>query len=93
MLVGHSNDEGDKTVSGLLALPIPIVWFIYFVVVEAAYGATLAHQGLHLKVLTVDKKEIEFKEALKRHLLDPIDIFVFGIPTIIVIKIQTSINA
>lgn len=86
MLVGHDNDEGGKTVNGLLALPIPIVWFIYFVVIEACYSATLAHQGLYLKVLTVDRKEIEWTQALKRHLLDPIDILFYGIPAIIAIK-------
>lgn len=86
MLIGHDNNEGGKTVSGFLALPIPIVWFIYFVVVEAFYGATLAHQGLYLKVLTVDRKEIEFIQALQRHLLDPIDILLYGIPAIIAIK-------
>lgn len=86
MLVGHDNEEGGKTVNGLLALPIPIVWFIYFVVIEACYSATLAHQGLYLKVLTVDRKEIEWTQALKRHLLDPIDILFYGIPAIIAIR-------
>ncbi|KAA9035911.1 RDD family protein [Ginsengibacter hankyongi] len=53
MLAGHNNDEGGKTVNGLLALAIPAAWFIYFVVIEALNGATLAHQGLDLKVLTI----------------------------------------
>ena len=86
MLAGHDNNEGGKTVNGLLALIIPTVWFIYFVVIEAINGATLGHQGLYLKVLTVDRNEIEFTQALKRHLLDPIDIFIYGIPAIIAIK-------
>jgi uncharacterized RDD family membrane protein YckC len=86
MLAGHDNDEGGKTVNGLLALAIPTAWFIYFVVIEALHGATLGHQGLDLKVLTVDRNEIEFTQALKRHLLDPIDIFIYGIPAIIAIK-------
>ena len=86
MLFGHDNDEGGKTVNGLLALVIPLVWFIYFVVVEAIYGATFGHQGLDLKVLTIDRKKIEFTQALKRHLLDPIDIFFYGIPAIVAIK-------
>jgi len=74
MLVGDDNNEGGKTVSGFLVLPIPITWFIYFVVIEAYYSATLAHQGLYLKVLTSGRKEIEWDQALKRHMLDPIDI-------------------
>lgn len=86
MFFGHDNDEGGQTVSGLLALPIFIAWFIYFVVIEAFYGATLGHQGFNLKVLTLNRKDIEFIQALKRHLLDPIDIFLYGIPAIIAIK-------
>lgn len=35
MLVGEENEEGGKTVHGFLALVIPIIWFIYFVIVEA----------------------------------------------------------
>lgn len=86
MYFGQNNSEGGKTVSGLMTLPIPIAWIIYFVVIEARYGATLAHQGLYLKVLTVDRKEIEWTQALKRHFLDPIDILFIGIPAIIAIK-------
>ena len=85
-LVGHDNDEGGKTVSGLLVLPIPIFWFIYFVFIEAHYGTTLGHQALYLEVYTIERKEIEFIQALKRHLLDPIDILFYGIPAIIAIK-------
>ena len=86
MFFGHDNDEGGQTVSGLLALPIFIAWFTYFVVIEAFYGATLGHQGFNLKVLTLNRKDIEFTQALKRHLFDPIDILFYGIPAIIAIK-------
>jgi uncharacterized RDD family membrane protein YckC len=86
MYFGVDNNEGGKTVSGLLALPLPTFWFIYFVVVEAMYGATLAHQAFYLKVVTLNRKEIGFSQALKRHLLDPIDILFWGIPGIIAIK-------
>jgi uncharacterized RDD family membrane protein YckC len=73
-------------VEGLMTLPIVTTWFIYFVIVEAIYGATLGHQGLNLKVLTVDRRKIDLSQALKRHLLDPIDILMYGIPGIIAIK-------
>jgi uncharacterized RDD family membrane protein YckC len=85
-LFGHDNTDGSRSVNGLLGLPVIAVWFIYFVVIEACYGATLAHQGLYLKVLTIERREIEWTQALKRHLLDPIDIFFYGIPAIIAIK-------
>ena len=86
ILLGHDNSEGGKTVNGLLALPIPVAWFIYFVLIESYYGATFAHQALYLKILTTDRKEIELTHALRRHLMDPIDILFYGIPAIIAIK-------
>ena len=33
-----------------------------------------------------NRKEIEWTQALKRHLLDPIDILFYGIPAIITVK-------
>lgn len=86
MQFGHENDEGGKTVSGLLTLPIFFAWYIYFVIIEAAYGATLGHQGFNLKVLTINRRSISLTHALKRHLLDAIDILFYGIPAIIAIK-------
>lgn len=86
MFLGHDNDEGGKTVSGLLALPIFIVWFIYFVLIETLYGATPGHMVFSLKVQTLNRKSIQLTQALKRHLLDPIDILLYGIPAIIAIK-------
>ena len=83
---GHENDDGLITVDGILGLPIFIVWFLYFVVVESINGSTLGHMAFNLKVLTLNRKEINFIQALKRHLLDPIDIFFYGIPAIIAIK-------
>jgi uncharacterized RDD family membrane protein YckC len=88
MFFGHDNDEGGKSVEGLMVLPIPTLWFIYFVVVEAFSGATLAHQALYLKVTTLDRRQIGFTQALKRHLLDPIDILFWAIPGIIAISLR-----
>lgn len=85
MLFGSEAEDGEMVVSGLPTLAIPIAWFLYFVVVEAFYGATLGHQALNLKVLNTDRKDIDFTQALKRHLLDPVDMFFYGIPAIIAI--------
>ncbi|HSZ85598.1 MAG TPA: RDD family protein [Puia sp.] len=84
MYFGVVNNEEGKTVSGFMALPA--LWFIYFVIVDTFYGATLAHQALYLKVITLNRKEIGFSQALKRHLLDPINILFWDIPGIIAIK-------
>lgn len=83
---GHDNDTGGKTVEGLPALPVFLCWFVYFILIEGLAGATLGHMVLKLQVVTLDRRRIGLKEALKRHLLDFIDILFYGIPAIIAIK-------
>lgn len=85
-LFGVDDNEGGKSISGLLALPICIYWFIYFIYVEALYGGTLGHQALNLRVVNINGKEIGLTQALKRHLCDWAELSLFGIPAIIVIK-------
>ena len=85
-LFGKENEEGGQSVSGLLGLPILIYWFIYFIVVESIYGATLGHQAFYLRVLTINRNKIVFLQAVKRHLLGFLDMLVYGIPAIISIK-------
>lgn len=83
---GEPDKEGGMRIQGISALLIPIVWFLYFIVVEASKGATFGHQALNLKVVTINRKPISFKHSVKRHLIDFIDIFFYGIPAIIAIK-------
>ena len=82
----NEDGEGGKTVRGIMTLPLFSFWFIYFVVVETYFSGTLFHLAFNLKVLTVDRKRIKFMQALKRHLVDPIDFFVWGLPAVIAIK-------
>ena len=86
MFFGTENHEGGKTVSGLTALPLSIIWFIYFIVIETLNGATLGHHCFDLKVVTLKRNDITITQAIKRHFLDPIDILFYGIPAIIAIK-------
>ena len=83
---GEVNGEGGKQVTGALALIPILVWFIYFVLFEATFFATLGHQLFHLEVRTLDGSKIDFTQALRRRLLDFIDICFLGIPAIIAIK-------
>ncbi len=84
---GEETPEGGYHTEGLKSLPILIFWFLYFVLIEAYQGATLGHKALNLLVLNVaDRKSITLTQAFKRHILDFIDIFYFGIPAIIAIK-------
>jgi uncharacterized RDD family membrane protein YckC len=83
---GTPNNDGGKTVHGIMTLPIFIFWFIYFVVFETYFGGTIFHLAFNLKVLTLDRRQITFIQSLKRHLIDPIDFFIWGLPAAIAIK-------
>lgn len=71
-----------KIISGI---PMVVAWFLYFVITESLFGGTPAHMALHLKVVSENRSEIKFTQALKRRLLDPIDILFYGVPAIVVI--------
>ncbi len=50
-IFGTQTENGVYTVNGLMVLPIPIVWFLYFVVPEAYSGATPGHDICKLTVV------------------------------------------
>lgn len=77
---------GKATVTGIMVLPIICVWFIYFVVIESSAQATPGHDILKLKVVTEGGTKPSFSAIFKRRLLDPIDIFMYGIPALICIS-------
>jgi uncharacterized RDD family membrane protein YckC len=83
MYFGEENSEGGFTVNGLKALVPPLLWFVYFIIVEAEFGQTVGHVLFDLKVVRLDGQPLNLSNSLKRHLVDPIDFFLFGIPAII----------
>lgn len=88
MFFGQPIDNGGHEVSGILILPMIITWFFYFVFLEGFFSnsATLGHQLFYLKVVQLNGREISVEHSLKRHLLDPFDLFLFGLPAIIAIQ-------
>ncbi|WP_299104717.1 RDD family protein [uncultured Tenacibaculum sp.] len=85
--VGSPNDEGGYTVSGVLALVPILFWGIITVGMEQLFGATIGNLLVGLKPISLIKDEkITFLQSLKRHLLDPIDMFLFGLIGYITIK-------
>lgn len=88
MFFGETKSDGSQEVTGLLILPIVIFWFFYFVFMEGFFSscATLGHQLFYLRVEQINGRQIDVEHSLKRHLLDPIDLFIFGIPGIIAIQ-------
>jgi len=88
LALGELNDENGYTLNGLPAL-IPIIfWGIMTIGLEQLFGATLGNYAVDLKPVPINsvQNKITFGQSLKRHLLDPIDMFFFGIIGIITIK-------
>ncbi len=85
---GSPNDEGGYSVTGLLTFVPMIFWFIIIILLEVIYGATIGNSivGLKPKSLTKNNGELSFEQSVKRHLLDLIDMFPFGLIAIITIK-------
>jgi len=82
---GQKTDAGSYEVNGLLVWPIPIFWFLYFVVLETYNQATPGHDICKLVVVKTSGEKIGLADAFKRRLIDPIDIFIYGIPALICI--------
>lgn len=94
---GQPNDEGGYTVNGLPALVPILFWGIMTIGIEQLFGATLGNFLVGLKPVSIQKpqdnttfsgvnKKPTFEQSLKRHLLDPIDMFFFGLIGIVTIK-------
>jgi uncharacterized RDD family membrane protein YckC len=82
---GARNEEGSTEVSGFSALPVFLLWFLYFVGTEAINQATPGHDICKLVVVKSKGDKISFGDAFKRRILDAIDICFYGIPALICI--------
>ena len=91
--VGEPNEDGGYSVNGLPAIVPVIFWGIMTVGIEIGMGATIGNLILGLKAIPKSgiNRKLTFAESLKRHLLDPIDMFFFGLVGIITIK-NTDLN-
>jgi uncharacterized RDD family membrane protein YckC len=85
---GEPNNEGGYTVSGILTLPPVIFWGIITIGLEQWLGASLGNQIVGLRPISINgiNRELTLVQSLKRHLLDPVDMFFFGLIGIIVIQ-------
>ena len=84
--MGTENSDGAKEVKGLLAMPLFLFWFIYFVVLETVNQATPGHDICKLIIVKSTGARISLGDAFKRRVIDPIDIFCYGIPALICIN-------
>jgi len=85
---GEPDVEGTYHLNGFSAL-IPIVfWFAMTVGLEVGMGGTIGNSIMGLKVISIkeNNRNVTFNQSLKRHLLDPIDMFFFGLVGAITIE-------
>jgi len=86
MIYFGEEKNGEYSVNGILALPIPILWFFYFVFTEGYWQATMGHQIFGIKICNENYKEIDVGHSFKRRILDIVDFAFFGIPAFLIIR-------
>lgn len=84
---GTPDTDGEYTIKGQLALVPMLFWFILIILTEVFLGATLGNSivGLKPRSLTKISGELSIGQSIRRHLLDGIDMFPFGLIGIITI--------
>jgi len=87
-LFGEPNGEGGYSTSGFPAFSIFIVWFILMIFTEQFVGATIGNTLLKLEAVPINdfKGSLTFGQSVKRHLLDMLDLWPFGLLGLILIK-------
>ena len=85
---GEPTEDGGYTLNGLPGLSMIIIWFIYMIGFELKCGGTLGNLIFDLKVVSIksNNAQISFGQSFKRHFVDMIDIWPFGLFGIILIK-------
>jgi len=85
---GEPSAENGYTVNGLPALVPVLFWGIMTVGMEQVFGATLGNILMNLKPVSINgiDEKLSLSQSFIRHLLDPIDMFFFGLVGILIIK-------
>lgn len=85
---GEPNNEGGYTIYGMMNFPPLIFWGIFIIGFEQWFGATLGNQIVGLRPYSINgiNRELTIGQSLKRHLLDFVDMFFFGLIGIVLIQ-------
>ncbi len=87
MNYGEPNLEGEYELKGKLALVPILFWGIMTIGLEIWFGATLGNSIVKLKPISLNgNSKITFTQSFKRHFLDGIDMFMFGLIAYITIQ-------
>lgn len=85
---GESNNQGWYSIIGIMTFAPLIFWGIFTVGFKQWFGATTGNLLVGLRPVSINgiSKELTFGQSVKRHLMNAVDMFFFGIVGIIVIK-------
>jgi uncharacterized RDD family membrane protein YckC len=87
MNFGEQNLEGEYEIEGLLGIVPVLFWGIMTIGFEVWFGATLGNLIVNLKPISLNgNSKITFSQSFKRHFVDTIDMFMFGLIAYILIK-------
>jgi len=70
----------SNPLAGLAGVISIIIFFVYYFVLEGAYGQTVGKMAVKIKVLRDDGSKIGYAEAAARNILRPFDLIPFIIP-------------
>ncbi|WP_299684075.1 RDD family protein [uncultured Dokdonia sp.] len=88
MLLGvQVNFDANQLNNAFSLIPIGF-WILMAIIIEITAGATIGNLIVGLRAIPINGqyRKLTFLESLKRHLLDPVDMFFFGLVGIIVMK-------
>lgn len=87
---GVIADDGSKSLQGFVALLVPIYWVLYFPFCEYKISSTVGKLPFGLKVVSTNGNRLTFLKALKRRVIDPIDLFTYGIVAFLAVKFSNN---
>lgn len=80
------QDGSNYTLNDPKGWLVFIFWFLYFPLMETVVGGTAGKLLQGLKVATLSGGRISLGQAVKRRLLDCVELFLFGVVAIITVK-------
>lgn len=85
-VMGEANDSGGYKVTGLKALVIPFIWFLYFPVCESIFGQTIGKKAFHLYIVDLNGDSPSIVQTFLRRMLDLFEIMFLGVPALLLIN-------
>lgn len=84
---GVPNKSGGYKLSGFPAFAMILIWLFITVGTEYFFGSTVGNAICNLKPISLvsENQKVTFGQSLKRHLLDVVDMSLFGLIGILLI--------